>query len=155
MVYTEPKIEDFINFSKNLFNTEKINNTGNIYFIKYKENNFKLYPSHILNLYKTLVREHVDGKIIYLNKKHPNDCIILYGRNKFKKLSTQFGAYIGSKIDEGHWKISTKLSKIQLYNLAFGWGLEQYKFNSTKILRTLDVPMSTIYFNLINKLGLN
>ena len=64
MVYTEPKIEDFINFSKNLFNTEKINNTGNIYFIKYKENNFKLYPSHIHNLYKTLVRDHVDGKIM-------------------------------------------------------------------------------------------
>ena len=121
MVYTEPKIKDFINFSKNLYNTDAINNSGNIYFIKYKENNFRLFPKHIHNLYKTNVKDHIDGKIIYLNKKQPNDCIILYGKNKFKKLSIEFGAYIGNKIDLGHWKVYNKISRIQLYNFALGF----------------------------------
>ena len=153
MVYTEPKIKDFISFSKNLYNTDAINNSGNIYFIKYKENNFRLFPRHIHNLYKTNVKDHIDGKIIYLNKKQPNDCIILYGKNKFKKISIEFGAYIGNKIDLGHWNINTKVSKIQLYNFALGWGLEQYKFNSTKVSKTLGIPKGSKYLELIYKLS--
>ena len=153
MVYTEPKIKDFINFSKNLYNIDRLTSSGCIYFIKYKANSINILPKHIFNLYKNYVKDHIDGKIIYLNNKQPNTCIILYGRNKYKDISIKFGKYIGSKIDVGNWRIIGNVSKKKVYDFALGWGLEQYKFNSTKILRTLDIPRGAIYQDLINKLS--
>ena len=98
MVYTEPDIKNFINYSEKLFNKTKP--TGLIYFISYNAVQNKLLPKSIIQYYKSMVNNHIDGKIIYLNRKNKtNECLVLYGKDKYKNISYAFGSAISYKIE--------------------------------------------------------
>ena len=72
MVYVEPKIENFVNYSEKLFYESKNNTPGLIYFVNYKTANNKSLPKDILQYSKARISNHIDGKIIYLHRKKKN-----------------------------------------------------------------------------------
>ena len=102
MVYSEPNIKKFVNFSDKLFSKTKGKFTGIIYFVHFKGLNNTHLPKAILQIYYTLKSDHRDGKIIYLNRKNKgSECLILYGKDKYKTISLDLGSYIGFKIENG------------------------------------------------------
>ena len=141
MVYEEPNIENFVNFVDKLFYKKNSKNTGLIYFISYKTIQNKLLPKYIFQYYKIHVSNHVDGKIIYLNrKKEINECLVLYGKDKFKTISQYLGSVICSKIVNGYWKIFNNLNKTIYSDFFLGWGLHQYKFNQLTTSKYIKIP---------------
>ena len=152
MVYTEPDIKNFINYSEKLFNKTKP--TGLIYFISYNAVQNKLLPKSIIQYYKSMVNNHIDGKILYLNRKNKiNECLVLYGKDKYKNISYAFGSAISYKIEEGSWKIFNKINSRNIYEFFLGWGLEQYNFNNFKVIKCLIAPDNLNIADIINKLS--
>ena len=155
MVYREPDIKSFVNYAESLFNKNK--STGLIYFVSYKEVNNKSLPKNILQYIKTRIFNHVDGKIIYLDRNNKiNECIVLYGKDKYKTISHKFGSFVSAKIDPGSWKIYNKINNRNIKEFYLGWGLEQYNFNKFKVIKSLEAPDNlniadiTVYLVLID-----
>ena len=154
MVYKEPKIENFINFTEQLFYKTKSKNAGLIYFVSYRSMNNKSVPNYILQSYKSLVTDHKDGQIIYLNRKNRlNECLVLYGKDTYKNISQKFGSLISSKIESGSWNIFNKINKRYLNEFIIGWGLDQYIFNKFKVSKRLKVPTNINVEEIKNKLS--
>lgn len=154
MVYTEPEIKDFVNYSNKLFYKNKNKTTGLIYFVSYTRAKNKLIPKDIIKYYDAKVQNHVDGKIIYLSRnKNINECIVLYGKDKYKSISQSFGSLICSTIEDGLWKIFNKIYKKNAYEFFLGWGLEQYNFNKFKTLKYLEVADNLNIINIKNILS--
>ena len=154
MVYTEPHIEDFIKFSEKLFFKPKNKNTGIIYFVSFKDISNKHLPKKILQYYKTSVTNHKDGHIIYFNKKNKvNECLVLYGKDKYKSISLYLGSITARKIDEGSWKIYGKINNRNINEFFLGWGLEQYKFNNFKVIKYLEATDNLNIRDIIDKLS--
>jgi leucyl aminopeptidase len=154
MVYKQPKIEDFIKYSEELFYKNKNKTTGIIYFINYRSINNKLLPKGIIKYYEIKVQNHIDGKIIYINSnKNINECIVLYGKDKYKSISQNFGSLISSIIENGSWKIFNKLNKKNTYDFFLGWGLEQYNFNKLNSFKNLEISNNLNVIDIYNKLS--
>ena len=116
MVYKEPKIKTFIGFVSKLFSKITGNKPGIIYLIKYNSKITKAVPKEIYTFYKKEVTTHIDGSLIYLEKKNNNKrCIILYGKDKNDTNFLDFGAYVSRNIDSGNWKLATDLNNKYLY----------------------------------------
>jgi len=141
MVYKEPKIKTFISFVSKLFSKVTDSNSGIIYLIKYNSKIAKAVPKEVHTFYKTEVTNHIDGSLIYLEKKNNNKrCIILYGKDKNDTNFLDFGAYVSRNIDSGNWKIATYLNNKHLYKFILGWGLGQYNFKYKNILKSIEIP---------------
>ena len=154
MVYVEPKIENFVNYSEKLFYKSKNNTSGLIYFVNYKTVNNKSLPKDILQYSKARISNHIDGKIIYLHRRNKiNECIVLYGKNRYKTISQSLGSYVSAKIDEGSWKIYGKINNRNINAFFLGWGLEQYKFNNFKVIKCLEAADNLNIRDIINKLS--
>ena len=154
MVYTEPHIKDFVKFSEKLFFKHKNKNTGLIYFVSFKDISNKHLPREILQYYKTSVTNHKDGHIIYFNKKNKvNECLVLYGKDKYKSISLCLGSITARKIDEGSWKIYGKINNRNINEFFLGWGLEQYKFNNFKVIKYLEATDNLNIRDVVNKLS--
>jgi len=154
MVYTEPNIEEFVKFVDKLFHKSKTINSGEIYFISYKSSPNKLLPKDILKFYKNHATNHIDGKIIYLNrKKNHNECIVLYGKSEYKTLSQKFGSLISSKLENGSWKIFNKIPNKYLNEFLIGWGLDQYRFNKFIVNKSIFVDKNLNISDIKNKLS--
>lgn len=154
MVYSEPNIKDFVNFSEQLYYKTLENKAGLIYFVSYKSIDNKLLPNEVLKHYKTLVTNHIDGKIIYLNRKSKKkECLILYGKDSYKTITQSFGSFIASKIEYGYWEIFNHLSKNKFTNFLLGWGLEQYNFNQFNVYRYIKVSDNIDVTEIINQLA--
>ena len=152
MVYREPDIKSFVNYAESLFNKNK--STGLIYFVSYKEVNNKSLPKNILQYIKTRIFNHVDGKIIYLDRNNKiNECIVLYGKDKYKTISHKFGSFVSAKIDPGSWKIYNKINNKNIKEFYLGWGLEQYNFNKFKVIKSLEAPDNLNIGDITNKLS--
>ncbi len=154
MVYTEPKIKDFVDFSEKLFHKNKSKNTDLIYFVSYKSINNRLLPKEVLQYYSALDIYHVDGKIIYLNRKNKvKECLILYGKDKYNTISYSLGSFVASQIENGNWKIYNKIGKTLLYKFLFGWGLQQYKFNQLEVKKFITLENSINITDIQNSLA--
>ena len=154
MVYKEPNIEDFVKLVDVLFDQSNTKKAGMIYLVSYNSINNKLIPKDILNFYKNHVANHVDGKIIYLNRKTKfNECIALYGKSEYKAISQKLGSLISSKIESGSWNIFNKINKKYLKEFIIGWGLDQYRFNKFKVSKRLKVPTNINVEEIKNKLS--
>jgi len=154
MVYTEPKIENFVNYSEQLFYKNKNKTTGLIYFISLRSIDNKSIPKNIIQQYKTKVKNHIDGKIIYINSdKYINKCLVLYGKNKYKSISIDLGSLISHKIENGSWRIFNKINNKNTYEFFLGWGLEQYRFNQLSSFKSLEIISNLNIIDIKNKLS--
>ena len=141
MIFKEPQIKNFVSYASKIFSKSTNSNTGQIYFIKYNSKPIKGMPKEIYNYYKTHTSNHVDGKIMYLLHKDNNKkCIVLYGRDRFKFISNDFGSYISSKIHNGYWEIFPSITNSLIYKFILGWGLDQYSFKKKKIFKFIAIP---------------
>jgi len=154
MVYSEPNIKTYVNFSDKIFNKAKNKSSGLIYFVKYKDFNNIQLPKEIHKSYRILSDKHQDGKIVYLNRKNKGtECLILYGKDKYKTISLELGFFVGLKIENGFWKIFNKISNSKLSDFLLGWALEQYKFNQSKIYKYIEVPYNFNKQVLVSKIS--
>ena len=141
-VFTAPCISDFKDYTLRVFNHDYSDKLNIIYLVKYNDVKGSDLPSHINEFYKYNVNIHRDGDIIYLPRTEDNieSCIIMYGRDEIKTINNYLGALISSKIKDLPWKLYNKLSTLQANNFFLGWGLEQYKFNNLKLLKSIYLP---------------
>ena len=154
MVYAEPAIENFVSYSEELFYKTKNKTTGLIYFVNYRAINNKLIPKNIIKYYEIKVKNHIDGKIIYINRdKDINECLVLYGKDKYKSISLDLGSLISNKIENGSWSIYNKVNKKNTYEFFLGWGLEQYKFNKLSSFKRLEISNNLNDLNIKNILS--
>ena len=141
MIYKAPEIKTFISFASTIFCRIDSSHSGIIYLIKYNTKIGKALPKEVFDFYKTEVNTHIDGSILYLPKKNNiKRCIVLYGKDKNYANLLDFGAYVGSKVENGNWKISTIFNKNNLYKFILGWGLGQYDFKNTNISNCIQIP---------------
>ena len=141
MVYKEPQIKTFVSIVTNIFSKTSDIASGMIYFIKYNSKLSESIPEEIYNFYKTDVDNHIDGSIIYMPSKNNNKrCIVLYGKDSKKAISSDFGAEICSKIDDANWHIFPCIGKLKLYEFILGWALGEYNFKNKNILKTISIP---------------
>jgi len=141
MVFREPQIKTFVNDASKIFSRAIGRDTGLIYLIKFNCKNTKSIPKDIFNYYKKQLDNHEDGRIIYLPKKYKNKrCIILYGKDKFKFISKDLGAYVSSKINNGHWEVFPSINHSLLYKFVLGWGLDQYSFKLKTLSKFITMP---------------
>ena len=155
-VFCEPKIDRFIEKVKQSFSNEdksKSSNVTTIYLVSFKKKSNNELPKHIYKFYES--EDHIDGEIIYLPKDKNNikDCIVLYGKDKYNTINKSLGSFISSKIKAGSWKLFNKLQYKQAYQFYLGWGLDQYKFNSTEIIKSIELPNSLRKSNFISILS--
>ena len=154
MVYAEPHVKNYVKFVDKLFDKSK---TGEYWYNLFLSNNStknKLLPKSILNYYKSHIKSHNDGKIIYINNnKKYNECIVLYGKNEYKNISLNFGSLISSKIENGSWKIYNKITNKSLREFLIGWGLDQYRFNKLIVNKRIIVADNFNISEIKNKLS--
>ena len=95
MVYVEPKIQDFENYSEKLFYRNKNKTNGLIYFISYRLSNNKSLPKSIIQFYETKVKTHIDG----------NDIKIPAHKNGYEIQNNIDGSVL--TISDGPWPLFT------------------------------------------------
>ncbi len=140
MVYEEPHIKVFTNTISKIFPKNRRTISGTIYLISYNSKSAKNIPKDIYDFYKDNISIHIDGRIINLPKKDNKDrYIVLYGKDKNKTVDKDFGCYVSSNMDNGHWRIYPCIGKVKLYEFMLGWGLAQYDFKNKEILKSISL----------------
>ncbi len=136
-VFIEPKISTFTQYIDLIFKHKASQDIGFIYLVKYNDKRNKNLPKKIYKFYNSIVKTYEDGDIAYLPNSTNKTCLVFYGRDKYKNLTIELGSIISSKIISMNWlvKNKTKLKNEDYFYL--GWGLEQYKFNNYKNLKSI------------------
>ena len=138
-VFIEPKISTFVKYINIIFKHKASQDTGFIYLVKYNDKSNKNLPIKIYKFYNSIVKTYEDGDIAYIPNSTNKDCLVFYGRDKYKDLSIELGSIISSKIISNNWLVKNKTKRKNQHNFYLGWGLEQYKFNNLKNLKSIVV----------------
>jgi len=156
MVFNEPQIKNFIDFSKKIFrHTIKIN-YHKLYLIEYNSisNNKIKFSSAINKFLKSYVLDSSDIDFITLSENANNKInVVIYKKNFYQDALVKLGSIVASKVKAANWKLYSNLKGKDEYNFALGWGLHQYKFNNLKNFNKLRLSKNINYDELISFLS--
>ena len=148
MVFNEPQIKNFIDFSKKIFrHTIKIN-YHKLYLIEYNSisNNKIKFSSAINKFLKSYVLDSSDIDFITLSENANNKInVVIYKKNFYQDALVKLGSIVASKVKAANWKLYSNLKGKDEYNFALGWGLHQYKFNNLKNFNKLRLSKNINY----------
>jgi len=141
-VFKVPKILSFHDQVDKILHISDMSTVGTIYFAKFNNLKISKLPNDIIKFLNTSKESHQDGKILYLpkGKSSSQKCIVMYGKNKIKSIDKILGALVSSTIIGKKWKLYDSVASMQAFNFIFGWGLDQYKFNSNEVSKYIQAP---------------
>ena len=154
MVFNDPQINNFIEFSKNIFEFTIKNKYNEFYLVEYNSKSKGKFPSVVKKILKNYVLDSNDIDFITLpdiNKKKKK--IVIYKKKSYQEVLVKLGSLVASKLNVGDWKLNSNLNKKDECNFALGWGLQQYKFNNIKNCNKLKLSKNIKYDKLISILS--